>query len=60
MLSSWLPDYPSAYGNIQPLFDSSQIGNGNFNLSHYSNSAVDALIQQAAGSVDESAAQKLW
>lgn len=60
VLSSWQPDYPSAYGNIQPLFDSSQIGNGNYNLAHYSNPDVDAMIQDAARTVDPEAAQKLW
>ncbi len=59
-LSGWLPDYPSATGNIQPLFDSSQIGNGNFNISHYANPAVDALIAQASAETDQSKAQALW
>lgn len=59
-LLGWLPDYPSATGNIQPLFDSSQIGNGNFNSSHYSNPAVDRLIAQASAETDQSAAQALW
>jgi len=60
VLLGWLPDYPSATGNIQPLFDSSQIGNGNFNSSHYSNPAVDRLIAQASAETDQSAAQALW
>ncbi|HEU5270178.1 MAG TPA: ABC transporter substrate-binding protein [Jatrophihabitans sp.] len=56
----WLPDYPSATGNIEPLFDSSQIGNGNFNCSHYSNPAVDKLIAQASAETDQATAQGLW
>jgi peptide/nickel transport system substrate-binding protein len=60
VLLGWLPDYPSATGNIAPLFDSSQIGNGNFNSSHYSNPAVDKLIAQASAETDQSAAQALW
>jgi len=60
VLLGWLPDYPSATGNIAPLFDSSQIGNGNFNSSHYSNPAVDRLIAQASAETDQSAAQSLW
>ena len=36
-VSSWQPDFPSANGNIAPLFDSSQIGGGNYNISRYSN-----------------------
>lgn len=60
VLSSWQPDFPSANGNIQPLFDSSQIGNGNYNLSRYSNPAVDQLIAQATGETDPAKAQALW
>jgi peptide/nickel transport system substrate-binding protein len=56
----WLPDYPSANGNIAPLFDSSQIGNGNYNASHYSNPAVDKLIAQASAETDQTKAQALW
>jgi peptide/nickel transport system substrate-binding protein len=37
-VGSWQPDFPSANGNISPLFDSSQIGGGGYNLSRYSNS----------------------
>ena len=36
-VSSWQPDFPSANGNISPLFDSSQIGGGSYNISRYSN-----------------------
>ncbi len=36
-LGSWQPDFPSANGNIQPLFDSSQIGGGGYNTSRYDN-----------------------
>ncbi|HST50259.1 ABC transporter substrate-binding protein [Jatrophihabitans sp.] len=60
VMLGWLPDYPSATGNIQPLFDSSQIGNGNYNSSHYSNPAVDRLIAQASAETDQAAAQELW
>ena len=59
-LSSWQPDYPSAAGNIQPLYASSQIGGGNYNISRYSSPAVDALIDQALASTDATAAQALW
>ncbi|WP_166972858.1 ABC transporter substrate-binding protein [Brevibacterium atlanticum] len=60
VLGSWQPDFPSANGNIQPLFDSSQIGNGNFNLSRYENKDVDALIKKATETVDPAEAQKVW
>ncbi len=59
-LSSWQPDFPSPSANISPLFDSSQIGGGNYNLSRYSNSEVDALIAQATGTVDPTEAEKIW
>ncbi|MFS0731320.1 ABC transporter substrate-binding protein [Curtobacterium sp. 1P10AnD] len=59
-LSSWQPDFPSANANLQPLFDSSQIGGGGYNISKYSNPDVDALIAKASATVDQSDAQKLW
>lgn len=59
-LSSWQPDFPSANGNIQPLFDSSQIGNGNYNISRYSDDEVDDLIRQATRTAEPEDAQKLW
>jgi peptide/nickel transport system substrate-binding protein len=59
-LSSWQPDFPSANANIQPLYDSSQIGGGGFNLSQYSNPEVDQLIAKASSTVDQQDAQKLW
>ncbi len=60
VLFSWQPDFPSANSNIQPLFASSQIGNGAYNVSHYSNPAVDALIDQATAETNQSKAQALW
>jgi peptide/nickel transport system substrate-binding protein len=59
-LSSWQPDFPSANANLQPLYDSSQIGGGGYNVSKYSNSEVDALIAKASSTVDQDDAQKLW
>ena len=59
-LSSWQPDFPSANGNIQPLFASSEIGNGGYNLARYSQPDVDALIAKATGQTDPSAAQATW
>jgi peptide/nickel transport system substrate-binding protein len=60
ILGGWQPDFPSANGNIQPLFDSSQIGGGGYNLARYSNADVDDLIAQATAAVDPAQAQKLW
>jgi peptide/nickel transport system substrate-binding protein len=59
-LSSWQPDFPSAMDNIEPLFASSMIGNGNYNISRLSDPHVDALISQAEGTVDSTAANALW
>jgi peptide/nickel transport system substrate-binding protein len=59
-LGSWQPDFPSANANIEPLFGTSEIGNGGYNESRYSVPEVDALIAQAQGTVDPAAAGKLW
>jgi peptide/nickel transport system substrate-binding protein len=59
-VSSWLPDFPSAIGNIQPLFASSEIGNGGYNMSRYSNPTVDAAIAAATGESDRTKAASLW
>lgn len=60
VLSSWQPDFPSANGNIQPLFDSSQIGGGGYNISRYSQPEVDQLIAQATAETDTSKAASIW
>ncbi|GAA1295691.1 ABC transporter substrate-binding protein [Saccharothrix xinjiangensis] len=59
-LSSWQPDFPSANANIQPLFASSEIGGGGYNLSRYRNPEVDALIEAAQSEVDPVAANRRW
>jgi peptide/nickel transport system substrate-binding protein len=59
-IASWQPDFPDAYANLAPLFSSSMIGNGNQNMSRYSNRAVDALMTQATQTVDQKTAGKLW
>ncbi|SDS86046.1 ABC transporter substrate-binding protein [Microlunatus soli] len=59
-LGSWQPDFPSPNANIQPLYDSSQIGNGGYNTSRYDNPAVDTLIDKATGEVDQAKAQQQW
>jgi peptide/nickel transport system substrate-binding protein len=59
-VSSWQPDFPSANGNISPLFDTSQIGGGGYNLSRYSNPKVDSMIALATGEVDQAKAQQDW
>ncbi len=59
-IGSWQPDFPSPNGNIQPLFDSSQIGGGGYNISRYSNAGVDAAIAKATGTVDQAEAATQW
>ncbi|GAA0625667.1 ABC transporter substrate-binding protein [Kribbella sandramycini] len=59
-VSSWLPDFPSALGNIQPLFSTSEIGNGGYNISRYSNPAVDTAINAATAEPDKTKAATLW
>lgn len=59
-ISSWQPDFPSPNGNIQPLFDSSQIGGGGYNVSRFKNAEVDALIAKATGTTDPAEAGKVW
>ncbi|MGW6275889.1 ABC transporter substrate-binding protein [Kribbella sp. NPDC055071] len=59
-ISGWLPDYPSALGNIQPLFGTSEIGNGGYNMSRYSNPAVDSAIAAATGETDRTKAAGMW
>jgi len=59
-VSGWQPDFPSANGNIQPLFDSTQIGGGGYNLARYSQPEVDTLIAQATAEGDPAKAQALW
>jgi peptide/nickel transport system substrate-binding protein len=59
-LGSWQPDFPSPNANIEPLYDSSQIGNGGYNTSRYDNPAVDKAIEQATAEVDRAKAEQDW
>jgi peptide/nickel transport system substrate-binding protein len=59
-LASWQPDIPSANANIQPLFQSTEIGNGGVNESRYNNPEVDRLITEAQATVDPAEAGKKW
>jgi len=59
-LLSWQADFPSPNANLQPLYASSEIGNGGYNVSRYSNPAVDQAITQAQSVVDPVAAGKQW
>ncbi|MFE9581831.1 ABC transporter substrate-binding protein [Nocardia sp. NPDC006044] len=59
-LASWQADFPSAASMLQPSFGSSEIGNGGFNVSRYSNPRVDDLIAKATAEVDPKRAGELW
>ncbi|AUI58245.1 ABC transporter substrate-binding protein [Amycolatopsis sp. BJA-103] len=59
-LTSWQPDIPSANANIQPLFQSTEIGNGGVNESRYNNPEVDRLITEAQATLDPAEAGKKW
>jgi peptide/nickel transport system substrate-binding protein len=59
-VSSWLADYPSAAGAIQPLFGADQIGNQGYNISRYTTAPVDAAINAAIGETDQSKAESDW
>jgi peptide/nickel transport system substrate-binding protein len=58
-LSWWIPDYPSAIGNIQPMFSSAGI-DGGYNLARYSDPEVDELIAAATAESDPAAARSAW
>jgi peptide/nickel transport system substrate-binding protein len=59
-LTSWQPDIPSANANIQPLFQSTEIGGGGFNDARYANPEVDQLIIDAQATVDPAEAGRKW
>ena len=60
VLSSWQPDVPSPNANLTPLFDSSQIGNGNYNLARFEDPEVDEAILEASSTVDPDEAHAKW
>jgi peptide/nickel transport system substrate-binding protein len=59
-LASWQPDFPSAYDNIEPLFNSADIGNGNYNQSRLDDPAVDKLLNQAEQTINQGQSNALW
>ena len=60
VLSSWQPDMPSPNANLTPLFESTQIGNGNYNLARYANEEVDAALLEASSTLDADEAAAKW
>lgn len=59
-LMSWNPDYPSPAANLQPLFASSEIGNGGINASRFKDEAVDKAIDAASAELDPAKAKVAW
>lgn len=60
ILTYWIPDYPSAASNIEPLYHSAWVGGGAFNLSRYDDPEVDAQIEAAISESDQETAQAMW
>ncbi|MBB4917464.1 ABC transporter substrate-binding protein [Streptosporangium saharense] len=58
--NGWGADFPSGMSTIQPLFASSEIGNGGGNASKYSNPKVDAAIDAAIAEPDLGKAATMW
>nr|WP_042195295.1 ABC transporter substrate-binding protein [Kibdelosporangium sp. MJ126-NF4]CEL21906.1 Oligopeptide ABC transporter, periplasmic oligopeptide-binding protein OppA (TC 3.A.1.5.1) [Kibdelosporangium sp. MJ126-NF4] len=59
-LTSWQPDIPTANANIQPLFQSTEIGGGGVNTARYNNPEIDRLITETQATVDQKEAGKKW
>jgi ABC-type transport system substrate-binding protein len=58
-MAGWEADYPDVSGNIEPLLDGANAGEGGANAAAYSNSKVDDLIAQQSVLSDESARNQL-
>lgn len=59
-IASWNPDYPSPNSNLTPLFSSSEIGKGGYNISRYNNPKVDQALERATAQTDPEVATELW
>ena len=58
-MAGWEADYPDVSGNIQPLLEGSNAGEGGANAAAYANDQVDGLIAQQSVLSDESARNAL-
>jgi len=59
IMAGWEADYPDISGNLQPLLDGANAGEGGANSAAYNNAAVNDLIAQQSKLSDESARNKL-
>ncbi len=58
--NGWGADFPSGMSTIQPLFASTEIGNGGGNASNYSDPEVDAAMDAAISEPDLDKAGEMW
>jgi peptide/nickel transport system substrate-binding protein len=54
ILGRWGSDFPDPSGNIVPIFNSANVGDGGSNFANYKNSDVDALLNEQATLTDDS------
>ena len=59
-INGWGADFPSGMSNLQPLFASSEIGNGGGNYSKYANPEVDKAMEAAIAEPDLDKAATMW
>ena len=52
-IASWIADYPSVDTFLYPLFHSSFIGPGGFNVAQYANDEVDTMLDDARATLDD-------
>ncbi|MFJ6836710.1 ABC transporter substrate-binding protein [Streptomyces sp. NPDC091209] len=61
IMMQWGADWPSGYGFLQQILNGSAIGaSGNTNLSQYDNKDVNALLEKAIGTQDDTARNGLY
>lgn len=53
ILGRWGSDFPDPAGNIVPIFNSANAGDGGSNFANYKNSEVDALLDEQATLTDD-------
>lgn len=59
-ITGWQADYPGAYAQLQPVFASDQVGNGNYNQAKFKDPAVDSAIAKATAITDPGKADAAW
>ncbi|WSW77775.1 ABC transporter substrate-binding protein [Streptomyces sp. NBC_00996] len=61
IMMQWGADWPSGYGFLQQILNGSAIGaSGNTNLSQYDNKDVNALLEKAIGTQDDTERNSLY